>query len=109
MSDVIAGLEDQLKTAKETAELGSIAERLAKNADFRRLILEEFCVKECARYAQVSGDLAIPAEERAHALGMAQAAGHLRRFLSLKVQFANLADRDIAELNQAIDEARAEG
>lgn len=109
MSEVISGLESQLSDAKAIAELGNIAIRLNGNADFRRLILEEFCTKECARYAQLSGDLALPEEERAHALGMAQAAGHLRRFLSLKVQFANMADRDIQELNLALDEERARG
>ena len=55
MSEV-ALLEKQLADTKTLVDRRTIAQRLAANADFRKLILEEFCVNECARYAQASAD-----------------------------------------------------
>ena len=67
MSEV-ALLEKQLADTKTLVDRRTIAQRLAANADFRKLILEEFCVNECARYAQASADPALGANERADAL-----------------------------------------
>lgn len=107
MSEVIA-LENQLEASKELIERRRLALRLSENADFRKLILDEFCVKECARYVHTSGDPAIAPNERADALAMAQAAGHLRRFLSVTVQMGAHAERELSNLEEALTEARAE-
>ncbi len=101
-------LEQQLAGAKRIAELGDIAIKLNSNRDFRKLILEEFCVNECARYAQESADPALTPMQRADALAMAQAAGHLRRFLSITILKANTADSQISQIEEAIEEVRAE-
>lgn len=71
-------------------------------------MLEEFCVNECARYAQASADPALSANERADALAIAQSAGHLRRFLSVVIQMGNSAENTIADIEAALEEARAE-
>lgn len=107
MSEV-ALLEKQLADHKSLVERRTMAQRLAANSDFKKLILEEFCVQECARYAQSSGDPALTAEQRADALAIAQAAGHLRRYLSVIVQMANAAENTIPDIEAALDEARAE-
>ena len=65
-------------------------------------------MQECARYAQVSGDPNVDATGRADALAIAQAAGHLKRYLSVVVQMGNHAENEIVNIEQAIDEARAE-
>jgi hypothetical protein len=103
----------QLERQRE-GSLALIAERdlalkLSDNPDFKKLILEEFCVRECARYAQSSGDPALTAEQRADALALSQAAGHLRRWLSVKVRMGNQAEGQLPELEAAIEEARQEG
>ena len=107
MSEVFA-LERQLADAKEQIKLRDTAVKLSANPEFKSLILERFCVQECARYAQSSGDPALNAEQRADALAMAQAAGHLRRFLSVTVQMGNHAARQVPDLEVAIEEARQE-
>ena len=107
MSEVTA-LENQLANVKELIERRRQALRLADNADFRKLILDGFCKEEAARYVQASCDPALQANERADALAMAQASGHLRRFLSVIVQMGNAAEGQIRDLEDAIDEARAE-
>lgn len=107
MSEVL-NLQKQRDDAKEMIEQAETALRLFNNPDFKKLILNEFCINECARYAQSSADPALNTVQRADALAIAQAAGHLRRFLSVKIQMGNQADRQMADLDQAILEAQAE-
>jgi hypothetical protein len=106
MSEVEA-LEQQLKDTKTLMERKKLALRLAKNADFRKLVLEGFCRDEAARYVQQSVNPALKEDERADALGMAQASGHLLNFLSMQIQMASVAERDLPNLEEAITEARA--
>lgn len=108
MSEV-SNLEKQRSDAVALIERGELARKLYNNPDFKKLILDEFCVQECARYAQLSGDPSLPADGRADALGLAQAAGHLRRWLSVVVQIGNQQANSLADLDNAIQEARQEG
>lgn len=107
MSEVFA-LEKQLEDGKHLVAKRELALKLYNNSDFKKLILEEFCTQECARYAQLSADPSLKENERADALAMAQAAGHLRRFLSVTIQLGNQAERIGPEIEQAIQEARQE-
>lgn len=107
MSEVSA-LEKQLSDSKLSIERRQKALKLYNNPEFKSLILEEFCTTECARYAQSSADPALNPEQRADALAIAQAAGHLRRFLSVVVTMGNQAERLIPDLETAIEEARQE-
>ena len=104
----IEALEYQLKGQREAIERNERATRLMRNPDFKKLILEEFCVQECARYAQLSADPSLPDRERADALALAQSAGHLRRWLNVVNQMGNYAQGQVAELEQAIVDVRAE-
>ena len=101
-------LEQQLEDMNVSIARRDKALKLAKNKDFRDLIMEEFCVQECARYAQASGDPSLDKEARADSLGMAQAAGHLRRWLQVVCQLGNTAEGTKRDLEEAIAEARAE-
>lgn len=101
-------LEKQLVGYKEVVDRRNAALRLSENPDFRKIILEEFLVQECARYAHRAGDPAIGKEGREDALNIALAAGHLKRFLSVIVQMGAHAEGEIVNTETAIDEARAE-
>lgn len=101
-------LENQKKDAQKLAERGQMARRLASNRDFRKLILDGFCLEDAARYAQESGDPLLSAEQRADALNMAQASGHLKRYLSFQIRMGVTAERSLVELDEALTEARAE-
>jgi hypothetical protein len=107
MSEV-AQLEQYRENAKELLDRRHMAQRLALNPDFKKLILDEFCLREAARYVQSSADPALPANERADALAMAQASGHLKRFLSVTIQMGAHAEREMPEIDAALAEARAE-
>lgn len=107
MSDTHA-LEHRRKELLTAVERRALALKLSSNRDFKKLILDEFCVNECARYAQLSGDPRASAEERADSLALSQSAGHLRRWLSVTVQLGDIAVREIEDIDDALDEIRAE-
>ena len=107
MSHVHA-LEDQLAGTKELIERRKMADRLARNPDFKKLILDVFCMEEAARYVQASGDPALGDREQKDALAMAQASGHLKRFLSVTMQMGYHAEGSLPELEEALDAARLE-
>ena len=107
MSEVYA-LEKQLEGSKKAIELRQIALRLSQNPDFKKLILEEFCVNEAARYVHTSADPAMNAEQRADALAIAQAGGHLKRYLSVVMQMGYQAESQLVSLQEAIEQARLE-
>lgn len=105
---VVERLEKQREGAKALIEQRGMANRLLQNADFRKLILEEYMVNEAARYVQLSADPALGAENRADALAMAQATGHLKRWIDVQEKMANQAEVDLVSLDEMIEEARAE-
>jgi len=104
----VTQLEQQKSDFKAAIEKRGMASRLMKNRDFRKLILEEFCTAECARYVQASADPNLSKDEQADALALAQAAGHIRRYLNVVDQMGNHAENMMGHLDDAIDEARLE-
>jgi hypothetical protein len=107
MSDV-RQLEQQITNAKELIERRDKAIRLGQVPLFRELILDEFCTKEAARLVHMSADPAMSQEQRADALAMAQAGGHLRRYLSIMCRMGDQAGEDLVDIEQALEEARLE-
>ena len=105
----IADIERQITELKELSERKDLALSLEKNSDFVKLILDGFCERECARFARNSSDPALTKEQREDSLAMAQAAGHLRRWLSVTVRMGMHADNEISEARRTIEEMRQEG
>ena len=108
MTGTVEELETHVKRLQEYVALRDMAQKLESNREFKKVILDHFCVTECARYAQASADPQLNADQRADALSLAQASGHLRRYLSVLVQMGNRAEADIAEAREAIAEAHKE-
>lgn len=104
----VQALEGQLERNKELIDRRNLALRLSNNRDFKKLIIDDFCLKEAARLVGESADPALDQQQRMDALSMAQAGGHLRRFLSMAFQMGAVAERDISEIEEALAEARAE-
>ena len=111
MSEVMNEVQEleQFKADQKTlVDARDQALRLYENKDFRELIVNGFCLHEAARYAQESGDPMLSADQRQDALNMAQASGHLKRFLSITVVMGNTAAKNMLEADVALDAARAE-
>lgn len=101
-------LQKQLEDSKKLIERRRQAIRLSENKDFKKLILDGFCVTDAASYVSASADPQLTAEQRADALNIAQAAGHLKRFLSVITQMGAVAERDVGQIEEAIVAAQAE-
>jgi hypothetical protein len=107
--NVLEQLERHVEKLKYAVEMRDMAVRLADNRDFRKLILDGFCVSEAARYVQESGDPALTPNQRADALNLAQASGHLKRFIAITIQLGNQAAEDVRSTEEQIDEVRRGG
>lgn len=107
MSTDMKHMEQHIEQLKAEAKRGETAVRLMENRDFRKLLLEEFCTNECARYAQASGDVSLSAESRADALANAQAAGHLRRWLMRQIQLGKTAADRVDEAEKVLESIRS--
>jgi hypothetical protein len=107
-TSVVQGLEKQLQDAKGLQARRDLVVKLSNNREFRELILDGFCRDDCARFTHQSADPALTPQQRADALAVAQAAGHLKRYLSAAFQMGVTADNQLAELEEALEEARAE-
>lgn len=111
MSEVerqLQALDIQLEASKVHIALRDAVLRLQKNRDFVKVINEQFLVQECARYVHCSADPALSLESRADALAIAQAAGHLKRFLSVMVTMGNHAESQIPDIEREKDDIRSQ-
>ena len=104
----VAGLEHQIEGTKRLIAHGEEVAQLVQNPLFRKVILEQFCTRDCARYVQESGDPLLTAEQRADALAMAQAAGHIRRWLDISMRLGDQAIGTIERVQEMLDTVRAE-
>ena len=104
----IAGLEHRLESAKGAVAHAEEVRKLLENPLFRKVILRQFCVEDCARYVQESGDPLLEANNRADALNMAQAAGHLRRWLDINIRLSGTEKERLLELQSELDVVRSE-
>lgn len=104
----IEQLEKQIQGAKDAVALRDRVTRLLENPDFRDIILKGFCTDECARSTHISTDMSMSAEARADALGSAQAAGYLKRWLHFQLMMGNRAAEGLPEAEHVLTEARAD-
>lgn len=106
MSD-IQDLEQGIKDAEELLERRTMALKLSANREFRKLFTDGYFLEEAARLVQLSADPALSLEQRADALAMAQATGHMKRYLSMCVQMGAVAERELPDMHDALAELRA--
>lgn len=107
IQQTIRDLEHHRKLNEDAVERRDALLRLTENKDYKRLIREEFLTNDCARFVQLSVDPSLNAEQRADALAKAQAAGHLKQYLSVIILQGNTAENTIPEIDEALEEARA--
>lgn len=106
MSD-IQDLEQDIKDAEFLVERRQMAIKLYDNREFRVLFTEGYFTSEAARLVQLSADPALDPAQRGDALAMAQATGHMKRYLSMTVQMGAVAERELSEMRSTLEELRA--
>lgn len=94
--DVLAAQVDY----KNDIEVRDAILRLEENKDFQLVIKDNFLEKNCARLTRLSTSLHLQESQRNDALKAAQAAGYLEQFLQVAIQRGDLAEKNLAELNQ---------
>ena len=107
MSDV-KEIEQSIEGLKAQVALRDQVLKLEKNREFRNVILDGFCTKEAATYVQLSADPNLGKNEREDALALAQASGHIKRYLSVLKAMGNNAESQIPRYEQGLVEARQE-
>lgn len=109
MSDVtVAKLANHKKGLEHAVRIRDAALRLQTNADFKLVITEGFMLQEAARYAQASGDPMLSATDRADSMAMAQASGHLKRYLHVVVLIGDKSESDLPDLDRELVNASVE-
>jgi hypothetical protein len=106
--NTVAQLEKQQDDLKAFVRHSEMAQRLMGNRDFKALILDDYLIKEAARLVQLSDDPIVSLPERADALNMAKATGHLKRYLNVTIMMGDRAAIDIRDIDDTLVEARAE-
>lgn len=108
LEQTLEALEHQKAKTVEDIEFAERAARLMANPDFKHVILEAYCVKEAAAFVHASADPVLKPEQRADAILMAQATGHLKRWLQVVQLKAEQAKDRLPEVEEHIESVRFE-
>lgn len=101
MSD-LSELREHLTSLQKTVVIGEQVKRLKLNRDFDEIIAQGFCTDEMKRCMSLAVCEKLPQETRELANNMAKASAVLDNYLKTLEQFAQLAQRDIEEVQEAI-------
>lgn len=104
----IEEVELSIAYAKEIVARGAMAEKLSHNADFKKLVLEGYFVNEAARLALLYSDPNLNAETREAVARELSGPGTFKRYLSTLVQMGHIAQRELREHTETLDEIRSE-
>jgi hypothetical protein len=103
----IEQIELSIEEAQKMVERASMARRLADNPDFKALVLEGYFEKEAARLANLISHPSL-GENHKHVWNDMMGIGAFRRYLSTAIQMGDLAEREIEEARETLDEIRGE-
>lgn len=97
-------IDRQMSNCRQVVERREQALRLLKNADFKALIMQFYMVEEAARLSQMSGHLGLTPADAKGFMDMAQATGHLKRFLDVTIRQGEQALADLTQYRENYDE-----
>jgi hypothetical protein len=97
------------KSCEEQIELGERAVRMSQNPDFVALVMEDYFVKEPHRLADLMASGRITGKAFDGCVEDLKAIAHLRNFLKVYIDKANLARNELASLQEAYDAAVTSG
>ena len=103
-------IEESIRQAKETVELGKSLDRLFNNQDFKRIILGDYMEKEAIRLVQLKADPSMQTESSQKSiLGQIDAIGTLAQYFQTLRFKVSMAEKTI-EIDEATrDEMLEEG
>lgn len=104
----IEQIEISITEARKMVERGKMAEKLQSNRAFKELVSEGYFVEEAARLVHLSSDPNLQPNLREAVLRDMNGPGAFRRYLMTIVQMGKVAETEIAEAQEMIEEIREE-
>lgn len=107
----VTKLENDKKQLKNEIEFKDAILRLERNRDFKRVFLDGFLEEDCARYVRESvaaDEHGVNEGSRMRALAMAQAAGYLKQYLSVKIRMGVVAESSVTRIDEELESAMGE-
>lgn len=104
----IQEVELSIEEAKQVVEFGEAIERLSKNPDYQKVILEGYMRDEALRLVKLTGDPNLPPERMVDVHAGIRGVGELNYFLHFGLNRAEHMRQMIAEYNETLDELRQE-
>lgn len=104
----IREIELSMDEARKIVDRGLMAEKLAANREFKKLVLEGYFVEEASRLALLFSDPNISEEIRKYVERDLFGVGAFKRFLSAVVIMGKNAARELADSAETLEEMRQE-
>jgi len=104
----IEQVEMGIDEAKRIIAEGKDAMTLADNPLFKKIVLDGYFKNEAARLALLISDPTISEAIRGYIERDLYGIGGFKRFLSAKVQMGLVAEQEVKDLGETLDEMRAE-
>lgn len=102
----IEQVELSIQQAKDLVNARDMADKLSRNREFKKLILEGYFEKEAARLVSLSGDSNM-LQQRDEIFDAIKAISHFRQFMQNTMRMGDVAAQELAEQNETLDELRA--
>lgn len=97
MNSEIEQIESNIRQHRELIEQGARVERLSKNADFKKLVMQGYFEQEAIRLVHLKADPAMQTPERQESIiKQIDAIGALHQYFHVISQQADLAEKSIA-------------
>jgi hypothetical protein len=97
-------LQEELKVQEGIVATKDAVERLLNNADFKKIILEGYIKDEMHRHMTLAICDKLSVEDRELNNSLAKSAAALSNYLETLVQMGRIAEEDVAQLGEQIEE-----
>nr|DAH32838.1 MAG TPA: hypothetical protein [Caudoviricetes sp.]DAH94603.1 MAG TPA: hypothetical protein [Caudoviricetes sp.] len=102
-------LQETLVECNKRAELKKAVERLMLNPDFKKVIQEGYIEQEMQRHLSLAICDKLSSEDRELNNNLAKSAVALSNYLDTTIQFGRIAEEDIEQINERIEQLTAQG
>lgn len=100
-------IELSIQEAKRLIEVRDAAVRLSENADFKAVVLDGYLKDEALRLTHLSADVAVKEHKDDIFLAL-QGISLFRQFMQDRIRMGDIAERELHDYEEALDDVRAE-
>ena len=107
-NEQIQHVELSLDEAKKVVDFGEAIQRLEKNADFKKVILDGYFSDESRRLTFLTADTSLDDKSTNAVWAGLRAIGELRSFLLGRKAMAEVAKKEVMDFQETLEELREE-